>query len=543
MDEKLKSLQGKLDTVISPNEYFTNKDKQRIRSEIGRMKSDAATKRVNLMPKLLTAISASVFFLVIGGLTVNELGFFSSGEQTEQPQDHNPLVTVPLNENEEKPKVGNVEDFIKNSYIIKTGHELVRYPDIKGRTVIWSGSNFLPDSGSSNFDLITYNLQMERFGETFQSKLNGEMSNGQINDDWITWVDTVTKSDTYGWRIYGLNRETKERVLIRDSKDVAGYHNPHIVDPRISMSSRSNMMTWVEPMEGEDKVLIQLFNLDTLELETVGEATTFQVTPQLSDRYLVWSNGEFEFAIYSLEERKVDSNINKNEMFFPKVNNEYIVWQEATDTSDTRLVVKPIQYFEEIELFRGDINSFDIGDGYIIWESSQTIYAYSLRWNEIAIIGENGDFPIIRENVAMWQLSKEGEKDSVFQVVSLRTGDVSKFVHKDKIIEVESFGQREKGIEADINALISGKELFQSKLEDSLNGVYLNEKGAVVVDFKHFGKIIGVPSHEERGALITALNEVIFKHTKTKKIYYTFEGNFTSFGDWTEAGEYVYKRD
>lgn len=117
-----------------------------------------------------------------------------------------------------------------------------------------------------------------------------------------------------------------------------------------------------------------------------------------------------------------------------------------------------------------------------------------------------------------------------------------KFVHKDKIIKEESFGQKDTDIEKDLNTLLSGKEFFQSNLADTLNGVYIDEKGTVVVDFKHFGHIIGTLSHSERGELQKALNEVIFKHPQTKEIYYTFEGNFTAFGDWTEVGEHVYKK-
>ena len=185
-------------------------------------------------------------------------------------------------------------------------------------------------------------------------------------------------------------------------------------------------MTWVEPVAGEDKVAIQLYDLDTRVLITVDESTNMETIPQLSDDYLVWSSHNIEFVIYSLDDRKVDSRLMyKFELMFPKVADEYVVWQEKTETTATRLVVKPVQYgTKEFELFKGDIDRFDIGDGFVVWESDQKIYVHSLVRRETKTIGE-GKHPTIRGNMAIWQLPKERSQNSVFQVVELKAPELT----------------------------------------------------------------------------------------------------------------------
>ena len=434
MDEKLKGLQEKIDKAISQDHYFTEQDKRRVRSGILKMKSGASTKRLTFMPKLLTSISICAFLIILGGVIGKELGFFAS----DPPQEVDPPVMVLPTEPDDHADYENKDNFIWNSYTIETGHGEAHYQDIRGNTVIWSGSDKIPDSESSSFDfdLSVYNLEMGGFDETFQSEIGGEITEGQVNDDWITWVDSGTVDNEYEWRIYALNLNTKEKNLIRFSNQVAGYANPHIVNPQLSMGTGMNYLTWVEPIEGEDKVAIQLYDLDTRELRTVGEEPYMETIPQLSDEYLVWSSYEYEFVIYSLSEKKVDSRVGyKLELMYPKANNEYIVWLEKTALSETRLVVKPVELYKESELFVGDISSFEIGDNFVIWESDQKIYTHSLVRKETKVIGE-GKFPSIRGNMAIWQLPKEAGEDSAFQVVELRAPELTD-VEYGKLIDMD----------------------------------------------------------------------------------------------------------
>ncbi|MDN4608445.1 hypothetical protein [Sporosarcina highlanderae] len=530
MDEKLKGLDEKLDKVISEDDYFTEQDKRRIRNGIKNMKSGARAKRFNPLPAFLTAVSICAFLVILGGIAGKELGFFANEEP---PEEIGPPLSLP------KEEAVDMENFIWKRYTIETGQKEVHYQDIHGNTVIWSGSENVPDSGSFDFDLFEYNLKTQRFGETFQSEIAGELTDGQVNDDWITWVDSGTVDGEFEWRIYALNRSTNEKNLIRYSKQVAGYGNPHIVNPRLSLSTHNNLLTWVEPVAEEDKVAIQLYDLDTRELVTVDETTYFATFPQISDHYLVWSDfGGYEFAKYLLDRRQVDSRTaNKFELMFPKVNDEYVVWQEKTETNETRLVVMlvemPVEFaWKETEVFKGDINSFDIGEDFIIWESNQKIYVYSLVRKETKMIGE-GEFPTIRGNMATWQMPKESGEDSVLQVVELKAPELTD-VEYGAIINVDEFGERDLRIENEVETVLAREDLFEARLKDTLKGAYLNEEGIAVVDFQHFGELVGSLAWEDLGKLIPALNEAVFKNPKVNKIYYTFDGDYYLFVNWSE---------
>ncbi|WHT49172.1 hypothetical protein QNH10_05975 [Sporosarcina thermotolerans] len=224
---------------------------------------------------------------------------------------------------------------------------------------------------------------------------------------------------------------------------------------------------------------------------------------------------------------------NKFELMFPKVNDEYVVWQEKTETSETRLVVMPVEFGrKEAEVFNGDINSFDIGKDFVIWESGHKIYVYSLMRKEIKIIGE-GEFPSIRGNMAIWQLPKEGGEDSVFQVVELKAPELTD-VEYGGIIDVDEFGERNLRIESEVETVLAREDLFDARLKDTLHGAYLNNEGIAVVDFQHFGELIGA-AWADQAELIAVLNEAVFKSPKVKKIYYTFNGDNNAFSDWTEG--------
>ena len=236
MDEKLKGLQENIDKTISKDHYFTEQDKRGIRSGINKMKSGTSTKR----PIFNAKVAHVHFHMCI----------------PRHPRWHHREGTRLISQVNRRRKwilqcwcclQSLMSKQIMRIKIISSGTviRLIRvsgeahYQDIKGNTVIWSGSDKIPDSDSSSFDfdLSVYNLNMEQLDETFQSEMGGEITDGQVNDDWITWVDLGTVDDEYGWRIYALNRNTKEKNLIRFSNQVAGYANPHVGIPQLSMST------------------------------------------------------------------------------------------------------------------------------------------------------------------------------------------------------------------------------------------------------------------------------------------------------------------
>ncbi|WP_438318670.1 hypothetical protein [Sporosarcina sp. FA9] len=530
MDKKLKDLKNDMDTAISSAPYFKEQDRKQIRSKIRTMQTaDTPKRRLNFWPAVLTAAAVSAFIFILGGMAAKELGLFATGEKprTEPPHENVPPVINP--DDNDKPDV------------IDTGMLRVHYQDIHGDTVIWSGTNDTPESGSFGYDMTTYNMRTEEFSELITSDFDFEVYGGQINEDWITWVDAGLFKETGKWRIYALNRESGNKMVIRESSDVPGYSNPNVMEPRISMSSGTNRLTWAEPVAGENKTMIQLYDLDTGVMQTVGESDVRTLT-KISNDYLLWTDGDKDFVVYSIKEKKMDPAFTNNMFTYaPTLNDTYVVWQEATETSETRLVISSIAGSKEVELFRGDINTFDIGEDYVVWESEQIIYAYSWTYRETKEIGQNGEFPVIRGNTVIWQQLKEDSESTKLQVIDLEKPKFDEYL--EKMIEKDNLGDRNEDLETDIKEWLSTNAVFGKALKNGLFGAYLDTKGTVVVDFVPFMNIVGVPAWEERKVLLEAMNEIIFNHPEVKEIYYTFNLNFTAFGDWTEVGEHVYTRD
>ncbi|WOV86786.1 hypothetical protein QWT69_13015 [Sporosarcina oncorhynchi] len=530
MDKKLKDLKNDVDTTISPTAYFTEQDRKRIRSKIRAMQTVKTTKRrLSFWPTVLTTAAVSAFIFLMGGMAGKELGLFATGEK---PQIEPPQENVP-------PVIGRDEN--DKPLEIDTGMLNIHYQDIQGDTVIWSGTNDTPESGSIGYDMVTYNMRTKEFGEIITSDFDFEVYGGQINEDWITWVDAGLYKDTGKWRIYALNRENGKKMSIRESSDVAGYSNPNVMEPRITMSSGANRLAWAEPVAGENRVLIQLYDLDTGILQTVGESDVHAVT-MLSDNYLLWTEGEKVFNVYSIEEEKVDATFHNTMVTYtPSLNDTYAVWQEATQTSDSRLVMSAIAGSKEVELFRGAINSFGIGEDYVIWESDQTIYAYSWAYRETTEIGRNGEFPVIRGNTVIWQQVKEGSERTKLQVVELEKPEFDEY--QDKMIKKEDLGERHEGLEENLKKWLATNDVFGTSLKSGLYGAYIDNEGTAVIDFVPFMNLIGVPSMEDRSALLNAVTEIILRHSEVNKISYSFNLNRTAFFDWMGSDEQIYTRD
>ncbi|HEY4552968.1 MAG TPA: hypothetical protein VIG80_07215 [Bacillaceae bacterium] len=93
MDENLRNLKHNLDPVISPKKYFTEREKQRIRSEIAQLKRMGPVKRKRkfYIPEMLTAITVCVFLALIGGIVGKEAGLFTKEGSAKPPQTATPV--------------------------------------------------------------------------------------------------------------------------------------------------------------------------------------------------------------------------------------------------------------------------------------------------------------------------------------------------------------------------------------------------------------------------------------------------------------------
>ncbi|WP_047983201.1 hypothetical protein [Ornithinibacillus californiensis] len=106
--------------------------------------------------------------------------------------------------------------------------------------------------------------------------------------------------------------------------------------------------------------------------------------------------------------------------------------------------------------------------------------------------------------------------------------------------DYQSFGKPFPELEKEINALLKNKKLEYGQ-EDSLNGVAINEKGTVVIDFKDF--LASGPTSAQGQHLFQTLNEATFeKFPEIQEIYYQFDGSFSAWCLWLGSTEESWKR-
>ncbi|GKV56574.1 hypothetical protein NCCP2222_25210 [Sporosarcina sp. NCCP-2222] len=534
MDKNAKDLKKEIDDVISPTAYFTELDKQRIRAGIRRIENGTTRIRLRPWPLLLTGAAVCAFVIILGGLVGKELGFFTNAEPTQKapPQSDAPSVPDPTSPKGDIPILGDIETDMLN----------ILFQDIHGDTAIWSGNNETTESDSGGLELYVYSLHDKKIVDSISPKSGFQVYGGQINAEWLTWVEAGKKNGRKEWRIYGMNRKTHKKIVIRDSSDVPLTAISNGEKPWITMSTGANQLAWAEPAKGTEEMLIQLYDLETGKLETAGKSEISQPMPKLSDQYLAWSNTSKEFIVYSIEEKKTKSTfVNKVETLSAKLNDKYVVWMEHVGNNDFRLLMGAIAGSRETELFRGEINTYEIGEDYVIWESGGWIYSYSWAYRQTIEQVGLAESPAIRGNTIIWRQTKEVENKPILTFQQLEKPEFMEY--QDKIFKTSELGERNQELEKNVDAWLADNNIFGSDLKNGLYGIYLDKTGTVVVDFVPFGNLIGVPAWEERRVLIDTLNEILFSTPQVKEIYYTFNLNFTAFGDWTERGEHVYKRD
>lgn len=530
MDEQLKGLKEDVDWTISPDTYFTEADRRQIRSKLKAEHTvHTPQKRFSFLPAVWTVVAVSAFIIVGGGFVGIELGLFATGEKppTETPQE---LVPPTIDPADEVPISGE----------INTGMSSILFMDSYEEMVIWSG---IEKASSNDSKIKTYNMRTQEFGDTIETGTN--VLDVQMNEDWIAWVEAGTGDAVGEWIIYGMNRKTNGKTVIRDSKDVAGNSNSHIRIPTISLSDETNRLAWAEPDEEGEFMSILLYELDTGNHQIVGESSADDtIVTELTDQYVLWTKGYREFVVHSMEVEEDTTFYNKLFTFAPTLNDKYVVWLEANevnDTSENRLVMSKVIGSKEVELWRGNIHSFAIGDDYVVWESDRTIYAYSWAYRQTTELGKHGERPIISGNTVIWQQVNEDAEVAKLQVMTLPAPEFDEY--QDKMIEEEALGERHIALEEDLKAWFASNELVGTDLKHGLFGAYVDHQGTAVIDLVPFMNIIGVPSLQDRLTLLNAMTDIILSHPDVKEIYYTFNLNRTAFFDWMDSEEQVYTRE
>lgn len=112
-------------------------------------------------------------------------------------------------------------------------------------------------------------------------------------------------------------------------------------------------------------------------------------------------------------------------------------------------------------------------------------------------------------------------------------------------MELNSHGKEFQELEDDLRKIMltPNTELGISEvMNDSINGVSIDDKGMVLVEFKDFRSEVPNPSSELKTAFLVTLYDTIFKYSEVKSAQYSFEGNITTWQEWTGINEPMFRQ-
>ena len=105
--------------------------------------------------------------------------------------------------------------------------------------------------------------------------------------------------------------------------------------------------------------------------------------------------------------------------------------------------------------------------------------------------------------------------------------------------DLNTHGDSFPELETDLNNLMSNGYVFDTRnvevLVNSVNGVFINDDGTLVVEFKDFRQDFGSLTTNEKGLFLQPLSDTVFKYPEVKEVYFTFNGNFKDWYQWLES--------
>lgn len=111
--------------------------------------------------------------------------------------------------------------------------------------------------------------------------------------------------------------------------------------------------------------------------------------------------------------------------------------------------------------------------------------------------------------------------------------------------ELNSHGEQFPKLEDDLRKIMLTPNLELGILEsmnDSINGVSIDEKGMVLVEFKDFRSEVLSPSSEFKTAFLGTLYDAIFKYSEVKSAQFSFDGNLTAWQEWIGIFEPMFRQ-
>lgn len=290
--------------------------------------------------------------------------------------------------------------------LINTQNTNLAQQDIFDNKVVWSGGHIRNKSKNAMHLLDTvyyYDLKTEKIVKIASTSKNGQTDETQVNNNWICWSDWYDPNGS-DWTIYAYSFSENKIYEIDSSKNDLRPEFSQL--PRLSLSNNSYLVWISEKLDENNEVLkiLYLYNLSNKSKKAIAEIDNPKAIPFVSEKYVIW-NSEREIHIYSIEEDEIIQKIHTSEETnFPKVNTEFVTWQEGDS-----LYIQQLNGGKKELVYNGPIFFYGIGQNHIVFQSGESIYAYNIaNKSRFKLNDKDAILPYIRNKDIIWQELQDG---------------------------------------------------------------------------------------------------------------------------------------
>lgn len=343
----------------------------------------------------------------------------------ESPDDMGGDVLTPWATPESTHIESELKDVSGNVKIVSINEQRINTPSICGHYILFSAGGGSLESAVLT-DLYLFNADTAESERIAKSKI-GEIYETYLSDEWIVWLDTDRKGKNV---IYKMNRNDLDG---REAKTVSVVQETENHMPKLGLYG--NYLVWMEQVsDTEDK--LYFVDLTTDENMALGlfEDTAYAVSaPYIYKNTVIWAEKDpddtSKSAIYSVTFEDLGSTDSETDgdgyveptvfktgtyVHKPECNEDVFVWIDKNNAPDSALYYAFRNGEGEPKRFWNNVTQYALGDGFILFVSNQTVYAYYYLTESLVQVSESGRSAIMPQcsgTVAVWEDKTDGGDD------------------------------------------------------------------------------------------------------------------------------------
>jgi hypothetical protein len=284
-------------------------------------------------------------------------------------------------------------------------------PALYDTTLVWAGRS---DGKLQNNDSI---FSMDVGGKSkvlAVSKYQDSpyVSEPNISEDWITWLDSGLSSNKPEYSLMAMNRQNGKVQVIQSFPGFV-QNSRYIAWTNL----RGNHLIWTQFMD-TDLCVLKMYDFSSKTIKTIATLhTSLAPAVNQSDDMVVWEevlpkewNGKIQ--VLDLTTGQIKDYPVKGNYAFPKIYGHYILYSDQPDQTKVRdgLELLDITNGNIIEIPAKEPYFWDIGNGVVAWsdysKGASNVFAKSLKGDKQQVDLGLGELPYVFDKNIVWTAPK-----------------------------------------------------------------------------------------------------------------------------------------